>query len=160
MKPKDKFYYSKIEDEIIINSITADFKNRQLARKPYELSWELNMNFFFGNQYSYISNSGEILDNEKNYYWENREVYNHIAPIIESRIAKLIKIKPDLIVKSNTNSDEDTYTAKLTQNIINTSIAKNNFDNTLLNLIYWSEITGTSFLKFILSFLSFTIYND
>lgn len=148
MKSNSKFYYSKIEDEIIVNSIMEDFKERQQQRKPYELAWELNMNFFFGNQYSYISNNGEILDNEKNYYWENREVYNHIAPIIESRIAKLIKIKPDLIVKSNTTSDEDTYTAKLTQSIINASLNNNNFNNTLLNLIYWSEITGTSFLRF------------
>ena len=82
MKSNSKFYYSKIEDEIIVNSIMEDFKERQQQRKPYELAWELNMNFFFGNQYSYISNNGEILDNEKNYYWENREVYNHIAPII------------------------------------------------------------------------------
>ena len=143
-----KFYYSEIEDEVIIDSIMTDFKNRQISRKPYELAWELNMNFFYGNQYSYISKSGELQDIDKNYYWENREVYNHIAPIIESRIAKLIKIKPELKIKSSTNSNKDTYTAKLAQNIISTSLNKNNFNNTLLNLIYWAEITGTSFLKF------------
>ncbi len=148
MKKNNKFYYSEIEDKVIINTIVQDFQERQRERKPYELAWELNMNFYFGNQYSYISNTGEILDNEKNYYWENREVYNHIAPIIESRIAKLTKIKPNLIVKSNTNSNEDIYTAKLTQSIINSALDRNNFNNILLNLIYWSEITGTSFLKF------------
>lgn len=144
---KEKYFYSKIEDEVIVKAITDDFKSRQQNRRPYELSWELNMNFFYGNQYSYISKSGEICDIEKNYYWENREVYNHIAPVIESRIAKLNKIKPNIQVYSNSNSDKDIYTAKLTQSIIEHAIDSNNFSALLSELTYWSEITGTSFLK-------------
>lgn len=144
---KEKYFYSKIEDEVIVKAITDDFKSRQQNRRPYELSWELNMNFFYGNQYSYISKSGEICDIEKNYYWENREVYNHIAPVIESRIAKLNKIKPNIQVYSNSNSDKDIYTAKLTQSIIEHAIDGNNFSALLSELTYWSEITGTSFLK-------------
>ena len=90
-KKNYNYFYSELEDQIIVNSITQDFKERQSTRKQYELIWELCMSFYLGNQYSYISNNNEICDIEKNYFWENRNVYNHIAPLIESRLAKLNK---------------------------------------------------------------------
>lgn len=143
----NNFFYSEIEDKIITDSIIQDFKKRQQERKPFELSWELNMNFYLGNQFSYISKNGELNDIEKNYYWENREVYNHIAPIIESRLAKLNKIKPTLSVKPFSNSDNDLYSAKLAKSLLQNSLENNNIENLLLSAMYWSEITGTSFYK-------------
>lgn len=106
MEKNNEYYYSELEDKIIVDSINADFKNRQEMRKPFELGWELNMNFYLGNQYTYISNSAELLDIEKNFFWENREVYNHIAPIIESRLAKLGKFKPEFEINTQIQSEE------------------------------------------------------
>ncbi len=142
-----KYYYSQEEDKVIVDFVKEDFKNRQEARRPYELIWELNMNFYLGNQYSYISNYGEINDIEKRYYWENREVFNHIAPIIESRLAKLRKIKPKLTIKPFGNSENDLYTTKLTKSIINSCSNNNNFSSLISTATQWSEITGTSFYK-------------
>ena len=65
------------------------------------------MNFMLGNQYSIINNIGEIEESPKNYYWEEREVYNHIAPIIESRLAKLGKVRPSVSVKPAGNEQSD-----------------------------------------------------
>ena len=109
-------YFPNIESLVIDSfpSITIeDFKQKQEERRPYELIWELNMNFYVGNQYSYISNVGDVCDIEKNYYWENRDVFNHIAPVIESRLAKLNKVKPILNVNPSSNSDYDLYSSKL-----------------------------------------------
>lgn len=142
-----KYFYSELEDQIIVNSIKEDFKKRQLERRNFELTWELNMNFYLGNQYSYISNTGELGDIEKNYYWENREVYNHIAPIIEGRLAKLNKIKPCLSIKSSSSTDDDLYSSKLAKSIIQSTLDKNNFSSLLSIASHWSEITGTSFYK-------------
>ncbi len=147
MKNKEKYFYSEIEDQIIVDSIINDFKNRQQERKPYELSWELNMNFYLGNQYSYISNSGELTDIEKRYYWENREVFNHIAPVIEARLAKLSKIKPALSSKPAGDSEKDLYSSKLLKSILNTCLENNNIKDLISTATYWSEITGTSFYK-------------
>jgi len=147
MNKEEKFYYSELEDEIIINSIQAEFKNRQIERKPYELIWELNMNFYLGNQYSYISNSGELLDVERTYMWENREVYNHIAPIIESRLAKLSKVNPKLYIKPETNSEKDNIISKLSTSILNNCLNRNDFKKIISTATHWSEITGTSFYK-------------
>ena len=146
-KNNKKYFYSEIEDKVIIDFVNADFKQRQQERKPYELAWELNMNFYLGNQYSYISSTGELNDIEKRYYWENREVFNHIAPVIEARLAKLSKIKPNLTIKPNGNSELDLYSAKLTKSILNCCCDNNKLSSLISTATHWSEITGTSFYK-------------
>lgn len=146
-KDKKKYFYSELEDKIIVDFINADFKKRQQERRQYELSWELNMNFYLGNQYSYISNSGELNDIEKRYYWENREVFNHIAPVIEARLAKLGKVKPILNIKPAGKSEQDLYSTKLTKSILDNCCNNNKLSSLISIATHWSEITGTSFYK-------------
>lgn len=143
----EKFYYSELEDKIITDSILNEFKQRQESRKPFELSWELNLNFYLGNQYTYISNNGTICDIEKHYIWENQEVFNHIAPTIETRLSKLNKIKPSLNVKPSSTSDKDIYAAKLAKSVLNSSLERNTFSSIISTATAWSEITGTVFYK-------------
>ncbi len=144
---KEHFYYSEDEDKVIVNSILKDFEKRQQERKPYELAWELNMNFMLGNQYSYINLTGEIEDSPKNYYWEEREVYNHIAPIVETRLAKLGKVRPTVSVRPTSSEQGDVYCAKLSKAILASLTDKINLSEIITNATLWSEITGTSFYK-------------
>lgn len=143
----EKYFYNKDEDKVIVDFVKNDFKEKQIARRNFEVIWELNMNFYIGNQYSYITPSGFISDIEKNYTWENREVYNHIAPIIESRLSKLNKIKPSLDIKPCNNTDSDNYKAKLAKAILSSNFTENNLENLINTATSWSEITGTSFYK-------------
>lgn len=143
----EKYFYSKEEDKVIVDFVKNDFKQKQESRKPFDLIWELNMNFYLGNQYSYITPSGFISDIEKNFNWENREVYNHIAPIIESRLSKLNKIKPNININASSNTDNDTYKAKLANAILTSNFSENNFSEIISTATHWSEITGTSFYK-------------
>ena len=142
-----RYFYSKEEDKVIVDFIKNDFQQKQEARKPFDLIWELNINFYLGNQYSYITPSGFISDIEKQYSWENREVYNHIAPIIESRLSKLNKIKPNVNISATSNSDNDIYKAKLANAILLSNFSENNFSELISTATHWSEITGTSFYK-------------
>ncbi|MBQ3158705.1 MAG: hypothetical protein IJB98_03325, partial [Clostridia bacterium] len=144
---EEKFYYSEQEDKIIVTEILKDFERRKQERKPYELAWELNMNFMLGNQYSCINLSGEIEQTPKNYYWEEREVYNHIAPIIESRLAKLGKVRPTVSVRPTGTEQSDIYCAKLSKAILASSTNKINLNEVITNATLWSEITGTVFYK-------------
>lgn len=141
---KVKYFYDEIQDQIIVNFVRKDFEERQSDRKQFELDWELNMNFFLGNQYCYISNNLEISDIEKKFFWENREVYNHIAPIIETRMSKLSKISPNFSVKHRSGLSDNCNVEK---SILNDAISKNSLSNLISNATYWSEITGTSFYK-------------
>lgn len=141
-----KYFYDEIQDQVIVNFVRQDLAERQNDRKQFELNWELNMNFFFGNQYCYINGNNEISDIEKKYYWENREVYNHIAPIVESRLSKLCKIKPNFSVKTKLSSNK-TLSSILEKTILENAINNNNFSDLISSATYWSEITGTSFYK-------------
>lgn len=149
VKNKEKFYYSKEEDEVIVKSIRADFLSRQANRKAVERTWELNLNFYIGNHYSYISSIGDLSDVEKNYLWESREVYNHIAPIIECRLAKLAKVKPALSVRAASGLDDDLKRAEIARAVLKSALNKNNFDKLVMEATAWSEIVGTSFYKIV-----------
>ena len=75
--------------EDMVNAVKQDFENRKKARRPYENQWKLNMNFVVGDQYCDVTPLGNVEDYPKQYFWQEREVYNHIAPILETRLAKL-----------------------------------------------------------------------
>ncbi|MGN1208337.1 MAG: hypothetical protein ACI4TI_02610 [Christensenellales bacterium] len=132
--------------ENLVKETIEDFKNRQLERKPIEAQWVLNMNFLYGNQYCGI-NKGDVEDYDKQFFWQEREVYNHIASICESRIAKLGQIRPSMSVVPATNSEEDISTAKVSKNLINCAYHKLNISDKIVSCTYFSEICGTGFYK-------------
>ena len=102
----------KIED-IVVKETLEDFEERVRARKSFDNQWQLNMNFYMGNQYCDVGYGGFVREMDKQYFWQEREVFNHIAPIIDIRLSKLAKIKPKMQVLPATNEEEDLYTAKV-----------------------------------------------
>ena len=55
----------------------------------------------------------------KLYWWEERKVYNHIAPIVDTRISLLQRIKPKLVVRPGTErSDADRGAARVSSAIL------------------------------------------
>ena len=132
--------------ENLVKETIEDFKKRQMERKPIEAQWLLNINFLNGNQYCSI-NLGDIEDYAKQYYWQEREVYNHISPIMESRISKLGQIRPSMSVVPSTNSEEDISTAKVSKNLINSIYHKLNVSEKINSCTHFSEVCGTGFYK-------------
>lgn len=137
---------SKIEEKIVAE-VNADFKKRQEARRPVELNWRLNMNFVVGNQFAQISSKGDIEECGKDYFWQEREVYNHIAPILETRLAKLGRVKAKAQVRPATSDDDDVASASLATKLIDAVCKENDFSAQLALANTWSEITGSAFFK-------------
>lgn len=133
--------------EKIVAEIIEDFKKRQEARRPLELNWRLNMNFVVGNQFAQISPSGDIEESAKEFYWQEREVYNHIAPILETRLAKLARVKAKAQVRPATADDDDVASASLASKLIDAVCKENDFSSQLAMANSWSEITGSAFFK-------------
>lgn len=133
----------------IVNDVKKDFENRQAKRKSYERQWQLNINFLMGNQYCAITELGEVEEFGKQYFWQEREVYNHIAPIVEARISKLCAIKPKISVVPASSNENDVNTAKISKNIINSIYSKLKLSEKIQLATNWSEICGTSFYKVI-----------
>ncbi len=133
----------------IVQEVKADYSQRREARKSLELQWRLNMNYLLGNQYSEITPSGDIEDYGKQYFWQEREVYNHIAPLIDTRLAKLDNVRAKISVRPKSNDDSDINTAKMSTAILESICEENNFTHIVKEANIWSEVTGTSFYKLV-----------
>lgn len=136
---------AKLYDEIVAE-VKDDFKRRQEDRLPFELAWQLNMNFVAGNQYCRISKRG-IEKEDKEYGWQCRDVYNHIAPIYETRLAKLSRVKPKMLVRPVGSDDGDIMSAKVSSKILESCSEKLRLTALMDKATMWSEICGTSFYK-------------
>ena len=136
-----------LDDEDLIKSVLEDFKTRQQERKSFENTWQLNINFFLGNQYCYISPAGEIMETGKQYFWQEREVYNHIANLIELRQSKLSRVRPTLTVVPFSDDERDIFCAKTSKKILKSVSHSLNISKILTQGTMWSEICGTVFYK-------------
>ena len=131
----------------IVNEVRRDYERRREERKPLELQWRLNMNFYNGNQYAEITPVGDIEQYGKQYFWQEREVYNHIASIVETRLSKLNRLKCAVSVRPFSSDDSDVYAAKLSTQIIKALCEENNIHELLNRASTWSEVTGSCFFK-------------
>lgn len=134
------------EKEIVAN-ILSDYNSRAIEKRPYVDQWLLNLNFLRGNQYVYVSNSGKLKEEGKVYPYESKEVFNHIAPIIESRLAKLEKVRPSIAVRPSSTSEADRATATLSKKVLDSVFDDIAISTILKNASVWSEVAGSVFYK-------------
>lgn len=119
---------SKTENELV-TAVLGDFRKRQENRRPIELNWRLNMNFVIGNQFAEISAQGDVEERGRQYFWQCREVYNHIAPILETRLSKLARVKAQASVRPATPDEDDVASAEIAGKLIRAVTAENDFRN-------------------------------
>ena len=143
MKEKDK----KALHDQIVKEVKQDFEERRQKRRPVELAWRLNMNFLMGNQYTSITPTGDIDDYGRQYYWQEREVYNHIAPIVETRLAKLTRVKSGVSIRPKTSDECDVQSAKFATAILQSIMEENCFSALLQKANGWAETCGSVFYK-------------
>ena len=134
-------------ERALVREVTEKFAERQKQRRMLERGWELNMNFLSGNQYVDITPAGELEEEQPRYYWQCREVFNHIAPAIDTRCAKLAQVRPVMSVRAATGEEGDMRTAKISSNVLRSVLEECSFDETMARAAVWSETCGTSFYK-------------
>lgn len=131
----------------LCDEVEKDFFKRQQERKTFESQWQLNMNFLIGNQYCSVGNTGDVEEFEKQYFWQEREVFNHIAPLVDVRLAKLQKVRPSMAVLPASTEEKDLKTAKISKKIIDSVYNSKSVSEKINQATRWSEICGTSFYK-------------
>ncbi len=134
-------------EEVLADEVEKDFLARQQERRLLERSWQLNMNFVNGNQYCDIDEKGEIYEEEKTYYWQDRRVFNHIAPIVDTRLSKLSRIRPALTVRAASDDEEDKRSAALASALLAAAQEDADLDGVMSAACVWSELCGTAFYK-------------
>lgn len=136
-----------IED--LIKEVQSDFKKRQKQRVAYERQWELNINFLNGNQYCEVDARCELTEQSKTFYWQGKEVFNHIAPIINSRLSKFSCITPTVSVRPETDDDKDVAAASFAEKLLESAYKKTHLHDKVKKTTVWSETCGTGFYKII-----------
>ncbi len=136
-------------EEALVSEVYADFKRRQEERRLLERGWQLNINFVNGNQYCDVNRLGEIEADNGGYFWQQKRVFNYIAPTIDMRCCKLTGIRPRLAVRAASEDDEDRRSAKIASAILNAACEDCDIDGALTKATVWSETCGTAFYKII-----------
>ena len=154
LKSKDDEETSKDKDvearkQEIVTYMKNDYERRLEVRKPFELQWLENINFYEGNQYiSKETQLGQLYETAPVFYYEERQVYNQIAPIVETRLAKLSRMKNLMKTRTPANADaQSSQKANLankilagTQDMVGLSYKQERANN-------WMEITGSGIYK-------------
>ncbi len=134
-------------EETLVELVTNEFERRRKERVKLERQWELNRNFLTGNQYCDINRRGEIVQDDKTFYWQSRGVFNHIAPIIESRLARFSRINPSVSVRPKTDDDKDVTSANVAEKLIAEAFKTADVYSVVKKVTAWSEACGTGFYK-------------
>lgn len=131
----------------IVENVRNDYLARREARRSLEAQWQLNINFYLGNQYSYISANNNISDYDKQYFWQEKEVFNHIAPMVETRISKITRLNPNIDVMPASTDIADLKSAKLSKEIFKSVSNRLDLQSISKFASTWCEICGTAFYK-------------
>ena len=84
--------------EKIADYVLKEYERRREERKSYEAEWKLNAAYYEGKQYLDLTGDYDLVNVDGGYDWQSRRVYNHIAPVIESKLAKLSRVRPVITV--------------------------------------------------------------
>ena len=132
--------------EDIIQKVIEELEKRKTERSVLEQQWTLNANFLVGNQYCEINPyRGDIEQLEPVYDWLEREVFNQIAPLIETRIANLKKLNYMMRVKPATNELDDYAKAEISTKVLQHTQKVSDFESKKNTAIHWNELCGNCF---------------
>ena len=137
----------RLRRERLAREVTYDFRARREARRQIENGWTLNIQFVSGNQYCDVTSEGAVEEEDVQYFWQTHRVFNHIAPTVESRVAKLVKARPEIKAVPFSNEDADLRAAQLATGILAYSFERADVMKTVADGILWSEICGSVFYK-------------
>ncbi|MBQ8309065.1 MAG: hypothetical protein IJX96_04450 [Clostridia bacterium] len=146
-KQEDLEAAKRRREQKLVAEIVADFERRREERRAVESGWLLNMNFYSGNQYCDVSPFGGLAEEDKRFYWQSRRVFNHIAPTVESRLAKLEKLRPNLCVRAFSDEDGDIKAAKLATGVLRYATERIGFFDIVSRATSWAEVCGSGFYK-------------
>lgn len=128
--------------------VNNEYKRRQTERKSFELQWRLNSEFINGNQFLDINVRNQTIDEIPKFnYWDEREVFNQIGTIVETRLARLTRQMPTQKVRPSSSDDNDISSAKVSSMLLNSTWADQQINLEYVKFVAWLEFTGTVFWK-------------
>lgn len=135
--------------------VMDEFKKCQNARQAVEKQWELNLAFYYGNQYlAFVGNknSSSLITNGQLRVpnappWRVRQVINRVRPAVRAELAKLTSQKPSASVVPSTSDDDDLMAAQASEQVWESVYSRQKIDRKLLKALFWTCVTGTGIIK-------------
>lgn len=134
-------------ERAVAAEVRKDYERRREERRTTEAQWTLNACFLAGRQFVEINPMLEVTETVPEYTWQERQVYNHVAPILETRLSKLSAVRPVMSVRPASSSDDDLKIANASTKILSAVTAKLETENVISRATMWSELTGSAFYK-------------
>jgi hypothetical protein len=135
-------------DDEIAQFVEDEYDRRRRAKLPFELQWRLNMEFLNGNQFMDIDTTAMNLQEIPKMYWyQEREVFNQLATIYETRVAQLARTIPILKVRPASQDDGDIGAAVVSSSLLMSTWYGEDMDVVWDDLCAWTEATGTGIIK-------------
>jgi hypothetical protein len=139
---------SIIDEGELISFVNNEFDRRRKERLPFENQWKLNINMIEGNQYVDINPVTHAIEEiPKMFDWQEREVFNMIAPNIETRLARLGRMRPILKVRPGSNEPDDARSTKVSEKLLTNTYYDKKMKSKMSDVNAWLESTGTCLLK-------------
>lgn len=130
----------------ILTFLREEYTRRREERLPLERQWVLNANFFAGHQNCAINPaSGELQDTLPLYEYEERGVYNRIAPLVETRLSSLRTLSYAMTVRPRTSEGEDAQKSEVATALLRYTQSTCDFEGKKNTALLLSELYGTSF---------------
>jgi hypothetical protein len=141
-------------EQAIVAWVNQQFQTIKTARTLTEQSWYLNLAFYYGRQnvilYNQVSGqqgAATRLFIPRAPYYRIRQVINKIRPTVRTDLAKLTSQKPNVTVIPASADDKDWNAAQAGEQIWDSVQRELHFSAVLRRALFWSEITGNSFIK-------------
>lgn len=137
-----------IDENELISYVDNEFERRKKERLPFENQWKLNVNFLEGNQYVDINPVSQSLEEVPRVFdWQEREVFDMIAPNIETRLSRLSRMRPVLKVRPGSSEPDDMRSTKVGNHLLKNLYYDKKMQSKQADLNAWMEITGTCLMK-------------
>lgn len=134
-------------DEQVVEEIFSELERRREERLPFELQWRLNAAFMAGSQRCEINPySATLTENTPVHDYEERGVYNRIAPLMDTRLANLKTVSFTMGVHPATDDPSDAKKAQVCSDILKYAYTAGGFDQKKNMLLQWAELTGSAFI--------------
>ena len=151
LKMQDEGHRKAIEEQFeqdVINYIKEQYADRQKQKKTLELQWRLNINYYNGDQFTYIDTvTDDIKETPVYTSWEERNVYNEIAPNLETRFAFLTNRKNKMKNRPASSSAEDRTAAKIGNKVLASTASRLNLSELQQEANLIAGIMGTVIWK-------------
>lgn len=130
----------------LVQLVDGEYTRRRDERRPWSTQWMLNIAFLDGKQYMELnSKTDDLREIPRLWWWQEREVFNHIAPHIETRQAKLGRMRPKMGVRQGPDA-EDAAKARVTLALLDYIQQERMPPEFVTELLSWIEACGTSFV--------------